>query len=442
MRKHILKLFLIGLFVVIFSGGENLAAAQQAFDADAATEAYLASVPAEDRAASDAYFEGGYWLILWNTLYGLAAAFILLQFGISRKMREWGEKVTRFKFVNIFAYIVQYLIVSFAIGFPLTWYAGFIREHQYGLATQTFGPWFNEQLIGLGITIVIFGFALSGLYKLIAWKPKTWWLWGGAGTAFFFMIVLTISPVFISPLFNDYQPLEEGELRTEILAMARANQVPAEEVYWFDASKQTTRISANVSGMFGTTRISLNDNLLEGATLPEIKAVMAHEIGHYVTNLFIALILPISLVIMLGFGFVHVTFNKVNARYGEKWGVKGIADPAGLPLLFALLGVFFMVMTPLLNTIIRENERLADTYGLNTAQEPDAFATISLKLGTYRKLDPTPLEEFIFYDHPSGRSRIQMAMEWKAEHLGQTLEIEDLLEAVERLDEEEAAGEE
>ena len=123
-------------------------------------------------------------------------------------------------------------------------------------------------------------------------------------------------------------------------------------------------------------------------------------------------------------------------------GVKGIADPAGLPLLFALLGVFFMVMTPLLNTIIRENERLADTYGLNAAQEPDGFATIALKLGAYRKLDPTPLEEFIFYDHPSGRTRIQMAMEWKAENLGQMLEMEDLLEAVERLDEEAASAEE
>ena len=442
MHENILKLFLIGLFFAIFSGGENLAVAQQEFDADAATEAYLASVPAEDRAKSDAYFEGGYWLILWNTLYGLVAAFILLHFGISRKMRDLGQKLTRFKFVHNFTYIVQYLIVSFAISFPLTWYEGYIREHQYGLATQTFGPWFNEQLIGLGVTIVVFGLALALLYKLIAWKPKTWWVWVGGGVAVFFMFIATIGPVFISPLFNDYQPLEEGEVRTEILAMARANQVPADEVYWFDASKQTTRISANVSGMFGTTRISLNDNLLNGATLPEIKAVMAHEIGHYVTNIIIALVVPVSLIIMVGFGFVHVTFGKVNAKFGARWGVKGIADPAGLPLLFAILAIFFLVMTPFINTIVRENERLADTYGLNASQEPDGFATVALKLGTYRKLDPSPLEEFIFYDHPSGRSRIQMAMEWKAENLDQKLEIEDLLEAIERMDEEEGSTEE
>ncbi len=419
MQKFFIPLFLGILFFSLITSGDNLSFAQEAFDADAATEAYLASIPAEDRAKSDAYFEGGYWLTLWGTLYAIGAAFILLHFGISRKMRDWGEKVTRFKFFHRFAYAGQYLIASFIISFPLTWYAGLFREQQYDLATQTFGPWFWEQMIGLGLNVAILGLALTLLYAGISWKPKTWWIWSGGGVAVFIMFLITITPVFISPLFNDYKPLEEGEVRTEILAMARANMVPAEEVYWFDASRQTTRISANVSGMFGTTRISLNDNLLNGATLPEIKAVMAHEIGHYVTNLIITLVLPFSVIIMAGFGFVHANFNKVNAKFGARWGVKNIADPAGLPILSILLAVFFFVMTPFLNTIVRENERLADAYGLNAAGEPDGFAMIALKLGAYRKLDPTALEEFIFYDHPSGRSRIQMSMEWKAEHLGE-----------------------
>ncbi|MEE8258077.1 MAG: M48 family metallopeptidase [Sphingomonadales bacterium] len=419
MQKFFISFFLGILFFGLITSGDNLSLAQEAFDADAATEAYLASVPAEDRAKSDAYFEGGYWLGLWNTLYGIAAAFILLHFGISRKMRDWGEKITRFKFFHRFAYVAQYFIASFIISFPLTWYQGLLREQQYDLATQTFGPWFWEQLISLGVGIGLFGLALTLLYTGIARKPKTWWVWGGGGVAVFIMFTITISPVFISPLFNDYKPLEDGEVRTEILSMARANLVPAEEVYWFDASKQTTRISANVSGMFGTTRISLNDNLLNGATLPEIKAVMAHEIAHYVTNIIIALVIPISLIIMLGFAFVHVTFNKVNEKYGARWGVKGISDPAGLPIFAALISVYFLVISPLFNTVIRENERMADAYALNAAREPDAAATIALKLGAYRKLDPSPLEEFIFFDHPSGRSRIQMAMEWKAEHLGE-----------------------
>ena len=115
MQKLFTSFFLVLLFIGIITSGDNLALAQEAFDADAATEAYLASIPAEDRAKSDAYFEGGYWLILWNTLYGLGAAFILLHFGISRKMRDLGQKLTKFKFIHNLGYVTQYLIVSAVI---------------------------------------------------------------------------------------------------------------------------------------------------------------------------------------------------------------------------------------------------------------------------------------------------------------------------------------
>ena len=88
----------------------------------------------------------------------------------------------------------------------------------------------------------------------------------------------------------------------------------------------------------------------------------------------------------------------------------GIADPAGLPVL----GLLF---TPVFNGIVRETEAEADAFGINTSREPDGFAQASIKLGQYRKMDPGPVEEFIFFDHPSGRARIMMAMEWKAAHL-------------------------
>jgi len=391
--------------------------AAQGFDPAAATEAYLASVPAADRAAGDAYFEGGYWLILWGTVYAVLAAWVLLHFRISERLRIYAEKLTRFKFVHSWAYAIQYLVASFVIGLPLAIYQGYFREHQYGLANQAFGPWFSEQLIGLAVSLVLFGLVIAVLYKLIERLRKTWWIWGASFVGVFFVFVLVVSPVFIDPLFNQYTPMEEGQTRDEILSMARANGVPADEVYVADESEQSTRISANVSGAFGTTRIALNDNLLENATLAEIKAVMGHEIAHFVTNIIFVLIIPFAVVIMAGFAFVNGLFHVVHKRLGQNWGVRDIADPAGFPLFAALISVFFLAMTPVLNTIIRENERMADIYGLNASREPDGFATIALKLGTYRKLDPSPLEEIIFFDHPSGRSRIEMAMQWKAENL-------------------------
>ena len=101
----------------------------------------------------------------------------------------------------------------------------------------------------------------------------------------------------------------------------------------------------------------------------------------------------------------------------KKWGVRGIADPAGLPLLALIFSTLLFLATPLLNTVVRVTEREADAFGINTAREPDGMAKVALKLGAYRKLNPTPLEEFIFYDHPSGRARIRMAMDWKAANL-------------------------
>jgi STE24 endopeptidase len=102
------------------------------------------------------------------------------------------------------------------------------------------------------------------------------------------------------------------------------------------------------------------------------------------------------------------------ARWGARWGVGGIADPAGLPVLTLIFSLYFFLLTPVLNTYVRTTEAAADIFGLNAARQPDGFAMIALKLAEYRKLDPGPVEEFLWFDHPSGRARIRMAMVWKA----------------------------
>jgi STE24 endopeptidase len=199
--------------------------------------------------------------------------------------------------------------------------------------------------------------------------------------------------------------------------MAQANEIPVKQVFEVDASRQTTRVSANVSGLLGTTRVALNDNLLKQCTLPEIRAVMAHEMGHYVLNHGAKLLTYLGILILIGFALTRILFDAAVKRWGEKWRVHGIADPAGLPLLALIFSTLLFFATPILNTVVRITEREADAFGINTSREPDGMAKVALKLGVYRKLDPTPLEEFIFFDHPSGRARIHMAMDWKAASL-------------------------
>jgi STE24 endopeptidase len=399
--------------------GDDSPSAQQAIPLDpaAATQAWLDSVPREKRKKSDAYFEGGYWLILWNYLVAAGISILLLSSRISASLRDFSKRLTKFKTLQVACYSIAYLVVVYILSFPLNVYQHFFREHQYNLATQSFPAWFHEQSIALGITIIGGAIFLIVMYAAFRRAPGTWWIWGTVVAVVFSFVLLFIAPVFIEPLFNTYKPLTKPEISEPILAMARANQIPVKQVFEVDASRQTTRVSANVSGILGTTRIALNDNLLKQCSAPEIRAVMAHEMGHYVLNHGAKLLTYLGIFVLIGFVLTRILFDAAIKRWGHKWAVRGIADPAGLPLLALILSTLVFLATPFLNTAVRVAEREADAFGINTSREPDGMAMVALKLGAYRKLNPTPLEEFIFYDHPSGRARIRMAMDWKAAKL-------------------------
>jgi STE24 endopeptidase len=382
------------------------------------TRDYLSRLSPEERARSDAYFEGGYWLRLLDFLYGLAVALVLLATGLSRRVRDLAARITqrgRVRPLGTAIYAAFYILASAVLSFPLLVYTGFFREHRYGLSNQAFGPWFQERITALAVALAILGPLLVLLYAVFRRAPRTWWIWGSVVSLSTLALTSLIAPVFIMPLFNDYRPLSVPELKDPILAMARANGIPADEVYEFDASRQSKRISANVSGILGTMRISLNDNLLSRCTPQEIRSVMGHEMGHYVLNHVYEGLLFFGVLLLLGFAFLRWGYRAAQRRWGERWGIGGIEDEAGLPLFAAVLSVYFFFTTPFINTFVRSNEAEADLFGLNATREPDGFAEVALKLGEYRKLDPGPLEEWIFFDHPSGRARIEMAMRWKAE---------------------------
>jgi STE24 endopeptidase len=175
-------------------------------------------------------------------------------------------------------------------------------------------------------------------------------------------------------------------------------------------------ISANVAGFGGTTRVALNDNLLNKTSLPEIKAVMGHEMGHYVLNHGLRLIVYLTLVITFAFWVVHRAMDWALARWGARLRLEGRGDPAALPLALAIFSVVLLLLTPLTNSIVRQAEAEADAFGLNAAEEPHGFAMAAMRLSTYRKLKPGALEEVIFYDHPSGYDRVHGAMIWFKEH--------------------------
>jgi len=393
------------------------AQARPGFDVLRATEAWVDTLSPEQRAKSDAYFEGGYVLQLVEFLYGLGVAALFLLMPLSRRMRSLAERVAKGAFPRSVIYAVQYILLLTLFTFPLSYYEGFQREHAYGMANNSFGSWLGDEAKSLAISVVLGSLFVGILYLIFRKAPRTWWVWGTVASLAFIAFEAMIAPVYLAPMFNTYKSVPEGPMREQILSLARANGIPADDVYWFDASRQTKRISANVSGLLGTTRISLNDNLMNRSPGESIQAVMGHEMGHYALNHVYKMLLAFGVIALCGYALTAWLFDRIVSQWGPSLGISGIADPTGLPLLAAIVSAWFFLMTPATNTLIRTQEAEADIFGLNASRQPDGFASVAMQLSEYRKIHPGKLEEILFFDHPSGWNRAQMAMAWKKEHL-------------------------
>ncbi len=395
----------------------SAALASEHFDAQAATDAWLATVSIADRTRSDAYFDGGCWLLLWDFLYLIGVMVLLLESRVSSRMRNAAERLAKNRWLQAHIYWLQFSIVTAALLVPLTVYEDFFREHRYGLSNQTFAAWLRDASLNFAISVLLGGLAVATIFVLIHRLPRSWHVWGAIVAIAFSVFAVAITPVFIMPLFNTYRPLKNSPLKHQILSLAHANGIPVNDVYEVDASKQSKRVSANVSGLFGTDRITLNDNLLARCSPQAVLAVMGHEMGHYVLHHILNGVMFMAIVLTAIFSTLRWCLNCSLGLWAARWQLQGVSDVAVLPVAVIILSTINFVLTPLGNTYTRTQEYEADIFGLNTARQPDGEAEVDLLLGEYRKLDPSPLEEFLFFDHPGGRTRIYAAMRWKAENL-------------------------
>jgi len=390
-------------------------AASQIGDPEAATRAYLDSVSPERRAQTKSYAHGNYVFQILEFVVSSAWMILLIALRISVRFRNLARRITRVRLLQRALYWIQFFVTLNVIGFPLTLYTSYYRETHYGLLSQSLGGFLADQ----GKEILI-GCLLGSIFMMIAYgvlrrTPRLWWLWLSGVMIVFLIFAIAIAPVVIQPMFNKFTPVENAEIRNNILKMAHDHGIPADEVYQVDASTRTDRISAYVNGMLGTMRIVMFDTTLKRCTPEEIQMIMGHEMGHYVLNHVWKAVGFLSLLVAAGFLFVRWGFARVLRRWPNT-GIDGIDDIAGLPLLWLLFSLVVFVATPMVNTLVRRQEAQADDFGLDASHQPDAAATTFLKLGEYRDLDPGPLIEALFFDHPSGESRIRNAMEWKRDH--------------------------
>ncbi|HSV03121.1 MAG TPA: M48 family metalloprotease [Phenylobacterium sp.] len=388
----------------------------QGFDPVAATAAYLAQLPPALHDKAKAYTQGGHWLLLWGTLVAILVAWIVLRTGVLVRVRSAVERGKPRLWLAVAAVVVVDGVIELVLSLPWDAYAHWWRERLYGLTSRPFGGWLSEHLtanlIGIVPTIVL----AAILYWLVRRAPRTWWLWGGVLAGVGSLVLSLLSPVLLEPIFNTYTPAPPGPVRDEVVAMAKQVGVPHDKILIYNGSKQSNRYTANVAGVGATARVAMSDVMFKkDADLAEVRGVVGHEMGHYVHGHIYWLALAYGLMALVSFLIVDRTFGLVLRWTGAK-GVRGLADPAGLPVVSIILAVVTLIGTPVQNSVTRAVEADADRFSLTHFNEPDGLAKALVKTIEYRYDSPSRLEEIIFYDHPSVRARVLRCMQWKATH--------------------------
>lgn len=377
--------------------------------------AYLAQLPAAAQQRATEYTHGNHWIVLFSALVGVAINLVLVRWNGLERLRQRRAQAGARPQITVLLLFFTYYCAAWLLDLPWALYAKWWREVRYGLGHQGVSAWLTESLVSAVFSAVALGLVMLALYALIRRAPRTWWLWSSAVTAAMIVFVIVIVPVTLAPMFNDYTPLAAGPQRDAVVALAREAGIAPDRIVTYDGSKQSANYTANVTGLFGSARIAISDALLNQADDRELRAVVGHEIGHFVLHHELYLAFGYAALLTFGFWITHLLYRPLAAMVGAPQ-LADIANPAGLPLLSLLLTVLFLLLTPVTNGMMRFAENQADVYSLAHAREPDGMAIALLRTADYRAPDPGAVEEWLFYDHPSIARRIQRTLDWKAQH--------------------------
>jgi STE24 endopeptidase len=381
------------------------------FDAQAATAAYIDSLGPEALAKAAAYTVGNHWLLLWNLLVSALIAWLIVRSGVLDRLdARLGRRGPNLK---AFVIAAVYFVVANLLSLPWSIYEEWWRELGYGRTSQPLGDFLGQAALGTAIFAIIIGLFFVGVYALMRRAGRFWWVWSGGLTAFALSAFLLAGPVFIEPLFNDFEPVPAGEVRDALVVMAQRAGVPEDRIFVYDGSRQSNNFTANVSGIAGSARIAISDVAFKGASLDEVKAVTGHEIGHYVLGHVWRTVILLSVLAVLFFFVADRTFPRFARAFGSR---ASVSDPRGLPVLAFMVSLLLLIAQPVVNGMIRMGENEADQYSLETVNLPDGLASALVKTAEYRDPRPGELQEVLFYTHPSVERRVRRAMEWKANH--------------------------
>ena len=313
------------------------------------------------------------------------------------------------KFGSSLLYLIFISILITILHFPLDYYREFVVEHYFELSTETFGKWFADHLKGGMVELLFLVLLVPLVYWGIRKRSKDWWLWVTLGAIPIMIFFIVITPVYIDPLFNKFEPLKDETLRDRILAMAEEAGIQGGSVFQVDMSKKTEKVNAYVTGLFNTKRIVLWDTTLEKLSPDEIVFVMGHEMGHYILHHIWKFVGVFSISLFLLLFIIFKTTGLILKRWGERFGFHEVQDIANLPLLMAMFSLLIFLILPILNGYGRRMEHEADVFGLDLTQDGSTAARAFVKLANENLSNPSPhpFIEFWLFDHPTLADRIE-----------------------------------
>jgi STE24 endopeptidase len=319
--------------------------------------------------------------------------------------RLFGER----QWLVVLLYGLGFVLLFRIVFFPYTFYWSYWFERQSGLSNYTLGLWFLDYGKSLLLGTVLYAFMIFGIYGLLARVGRRWWLllWVGVSLAIFAWVYVV---PYSRMVYNDFHPLEKGELRGRLEHLARDQGLQLDDIFVVDASRRTKKVNAYVTGEGNSRRIVLFDTLIESFTPREITLIMAHEIAHWKEPGKNLQYLLFSLTV-LGLLFLADRVLQWGGHF-RLFGYTSPRDVSSLPLLLLTFFLMFMILRPFNLYIKRTHELETDRMSLRMVCDPEAFVQAHVKLArlNHSEIDPKPLVVFLFYSHPPFLKRIEVAL--------------------------------
>lgn len=368
--------------------------------------------------------------LLWviNVVWGLCVPALILYTGLSARVRNFARKTGRWWYPTILIYLIVYLLLTYLLELPLSYYEGFVREHDYGLSNQSGAQWFGDSTKSLLVALIISSLFLWVPYLLLKRSPRRWWLYAALATVPVSLFVMLIAPIWITPLFDEFGPMSDKALEADILQLAHCAGIEEARVFEVNKSEDTKKLNAYVSGLLGTQRIALWDTLLEKLNREQVLTVMGHEMGHYILGHVWNRLVLYAALSFLTLYCLHLAANALVRRYHMLFGFKDLSDIASLPLFVLLISAFSLLVTPIVYAYSRHIEHEADRFALEITRDNHAYAGAFVVLQQENLVNPNPslLYKLWWAPHPVLADRISFANSYQPWKTGQKSKYDSL----------------